>query len=829
MTFRRRSLLLAISVVSLVTFGILLGGSERPPRTPLILEIDMRTSAGTAAQLYWSTDLNFVDHRTILLPIRAGEDFQRLRFPLPSKGFKWLRFDPTNASGEVSIRAMQVVSPDRGIIETVNPERLHPYQHVASMARDGDVTRLLTMPGATDASLLVSLSSVDRTIADRMALATPASLALVTAAVLMLLIACLVVILRAAFAGVPGDSVQLFRWQPILWMGALFLIVFSAHLLFMRQNPVTAPFWDQWDIEASSLYVPYHEKGLSWRSMFSLANEHRVFFTRLLALDLLIFNGQWEPRLQQVVNAGIHALTAVLLVAALYIASHRRRIDLLVFIVALSFAPPFAWENILSAIQSAAYLLVLFSVLSLALVTLNPPHSGAWLLGWACALCALFTFANGILVPLAIMGTLFLKWVDSPSEWRELTLNAAAVALVLGLGIATAAPSQAHHATFHAASLTAFASALGHNLSWPWITQQWLSVVLWLPVVALLAAAFWHGGRTTELERFIVGLAIWVVLNAAILAYGRGGTGAVPATRYLDYLSLGFVANTMALVAALERLRAGRVARGALIAVLAGWLVSVSAGVDQLVRQTLDAAPAWRQYFANHAASVRRLMVTHDYAQFLALPPLAQLPYPDSSRLTTLLQDPYIQQILPPSVRSSLGVEARVSTNDAFVLQLPQLGVPYDPLARAWWSLSDQGRKAEGRFESQPIACHTGTRLKFQVSGYLGWQNQYLAIEEHSTGRRHVVQPSRLAREGWEDVVLPCPPGPIAIIAVDEATDSWFGFREPIEVGRTFVLIEWLIENSRPMLFGSFALAALALRWTNVKSDRVRSAPSLQR
>jgi hypothetical protein len=34
----------------------------------------------------------------------------------------------------------------------------------------------------------------------------------------------------------------------------------------------------------------------------------------------------------------------------------------------------------------------------------------------------------------------------------------------------------------------------------------------------------------------------------------------------------------------------------------------------------------------------------------------------------------------------------------------------------------------------------------------------------------------------------------------------------PVEVGRFFVLSEWLIANSRAMLFGSLALAVLILR-----------------
>ena len=40
-----------------------------------------------------------------------------------------------------------------------------------------------------------------------------------------------------------------------------------------------------------------------WRQMFTFHNEHRIFFSRLLALTELVVNGQWDPRLQITINA----------------------------------------------------------------------------------------------------------------------------------------------------------------------------------------------------------------------------------------------------------------------------------------------------------------------------------------------------------------------------------------------------------------------------------------------------------------------------------------------------------------------------------------------
>jgi hypothetical protein len=824
MTVRRGSVVLTVSILSLMILVVLSRGSERSSTAARFLDVEMRTSAGTVAQLYWADDFAFNAERSVRLPLRPVDGFQHLRFPLPPESARWLRLDPMNGSGEVWIRTAEVLDSNGKVISVLSPEHLHPYQQIASMTREGGMTRLVTTPGGTDPFVLASLSSVaGGSAANFIFLVTPVTLTLVTAAVLALLIASIVAVGRAAFERVPAVSMEQSRWQLAVWMGVLFLIVFSANLFLMRENPVTTPFWDQWDIEASSLYVPYHEGGLTWGMMFSLANEHRVFFTRLLALDLLIANGQWDPRLQQVVDVIVHAVTAVLLVTILWLASGRRRLDLLVFIGGLCFALPFAWENTLLPIHSAAYLLVLFSILSLWLTTTYSSSSGTWLLGWLCAVCALFTFGSGIVVPVAIMGMVALKSVSDRGSWRELAANGVAAGLILASGVAMLSPPLPGHAPLKARTVAEFATAFGHSLSWPWIYDRWPSLVVWLPVCLMLTAAIGRRGKTTPLERLVVGLAIWVVVGAAAIAYGRGAAGAMPAMRYMDYLSLGFVANAMALVAIVERMGNGKVVHRVGLAVLGCWLIWVSAGVDQLVGRALTDLTAWRQYFANQAANVRRLTMTGDYGQFMMQPPLVQLPYPDPGRLTTLLQDAYIQQILPAAVRAPLRVEPRVVTEHGFILQQPDRGVPYDPLARAWWSLSDEGRRATGRFESMPMACGPGGRLRFQVSGYLGWKHQYLALKDLMTGRDRAVRPSELAQEAWQDVTVSCPPGSFEVVAIDEAPDSWFGFREPIEIGRSTVAIEWLISESRVMLIVGLALAVLAVRGTTVKPDAVSS------
>ena len=132
------------------------------------------------------------------------------------------------------------------------------------------------------------------------------------------------------------------------------------------------PFWDQWDGEAWSLYLPFFNGGLTWHQMFTLHNEHRIFFTRVLATALVVVNGQWDPLLQIVVNIGLASITAVLFASMAWLAAGRRGLPAIAAIVALVFAPPFALENTLAGFQSAFYFLILWSLLAVWLMSVHP-------------------------------------------------------------------------------------------------------------------------------------------------------------------------------------------------------------------------------------------------------------------------------------------------------------------------------------------------------------------------------------------------------------------------------------------------------------------------
>jgi hypothetical protein len=806
-------LLLALSALILVSLG---GGAVDPSRSARAIAIDMRVSAGSAAQIYWSDDSQFVEARSSRVPLHPGADgFERLRFPLAAS--RSLRFDPTDAPAEIRIARIQLLDAADEVIEAIDPRNFRPANQIAAVIREGELTRIVTTPDGTDPFLILSLGLPARGEGwNTVAAVTPVSLMAVSILVLALLAACLSEIGRVARvderAGAAPPASQASGGSAAVTFLSLFLIVFSAKLLTMKDSPAVTPFWDQWDGEAAALFVPFSESTLSWKTMVALHNEHRIFFTRLLALDLLQINGQWDPRLEAVTNAAIHSLTAVLLTVMFWVPGGRRHLELLAVVCGLVFVPPFAWENVLFGFQNAFYFVLLFSLLALWLTTSSPVNRLAWWLGWICAVCALFTAATGAIVPVAILGVVALKWVTDIREWRPAAANALAAAVVLAMAFAVASPPLPHHEYLKAKTMAEFMGALRQNLAWPWIDQPAMWAVMWLPMIVLLGRAAIARLQTTERERLLAGLAGWVVISAGALAYGRGAGAGPPATRYMDFLSIGFVINAVALVSLFECTQAGTRVRRFVMVLLFAWISVATVGVDRLAGNMSALLSAWRPFFSAHAANSRQFVLTGDPATVLSKHGPAEIPYPDANQLVQLLQRPSIRAILPAAVRQPLRIEPRSVTSKGFVVGGPFAGsIPQDPLQIAWWSLSGEGRRAKGRFESEPLQCQTRGLLRFEVSGYLGWEHQYLALRDLESRRDVAIQPSQVARESWTGVVVPCPPGRFTIVAIDDSAESWFGFREPVEIAALSTAAEFVIKSSREMLIAFLAMAAVGL------------------
>ena len=775
--------------------------------------MELRAASGTFAELFWGSDRNFAEPRSTRKPILAGVQSQTLRFTIPG-GVRWLRFDPADAPGEIVIGRMALRQADGHVVTTFGPEALTSAHNIASITRRDSETLLVA--SGNDPFLILPvgcLSSRSNSAAGTWRF-TAASLLLVTLVVSGLLVVCVGAVGADLFRAIrDGTLPSSPRWGWV-WLPVVFLLVLSAKLLLMREFPITAPYWDQWDGEARGLYLPYYNCDLSWSQMFALHNEHRIFFSRVLALDLLLVNGQWDPRLQQVVNAGMHSLIAVLLFAISWRGVGGRRLDVLASIIVPVFALPYAWENTLMGFQSAFYLLVLFSLLGLWLTTAFRAGSRVWWLGWLCTLFSLFTVAGGLVLPVIIAAIGVIKLLEPPRRWRELVLTLAAAGGVLMVGILASSPPLPGHEPLRATSPGTFFSAFLRNLAWPWVDSPAAGILMWLPIAAFATAVLIRWRRASSFELFLIGLGSWVLVQAAAIAYGRGGSGAVPAARYQDVLSLGFIANTIVVGSAARQVGAGRFGKGLATIMVIGWITAAVVGLDKLTVSSVTTLEFWRPHWHSQAHTVRRFVLSGDASELRSRPAL-DLPYPSADSLIEILQDPIIRGLLPPAVRQPIRVQPRIVTNEAFVPYGAYPVTRNDPSRAGWGSFAAAATRAIGEFESEPIpGCERGRHLSVPVAGYLGVPDVYLAVHVIRTGERHEIKPDRLAREDWVNVTIPCPQGSFVMVGLDRRPDYWFAFREPVETGWTSVHIEKLIAGSFRLMLGALAMVVLALKIT---------------
>ena len=129
---RRRTWVLA-ALVSAILLGAVATRLRDDPANHT-LEIDLRASAGSVAQLFWHSGDGFSEAQSIRLPLTpASDDLQQMRFSLPPLNLLGLRFDPTDAPADVWVSSHSILDSTGKVVSTLNPASLFPVHQVASM------------------------------------------------------------------------------------------------------------------------------------------------------------------------------------------------------------------------------------------------------------------------------------------------------------------------------------------------------------------------------------------------------------------------------------------------------------------------------------------------------------------------------------------------------------------------------------------------------------------------------------------------------------------------------------------------------------------------
>ena len=189
--------------------------------------------------MFWSADMTFAAERSLGVPLGPPTDAPRqVRFTIPRRGVRWLRFHPTDAPGEVRIHRLQFLD-ERGSSTSVALQSLLPGDGIAIFTADADGVRIVTTPDAKDPSLLLPLGCIEGDVS-WFSTVTPLALTLLGAAIVALIGAGTVVMVRTAFAAESRDASrpnsQASAKTAAVWFAVLLLVVLGVEIAPDRRH-----------------------------------------------------------------------------------------------------------------------------------------------------------------------------------------------------------------------------------------------------------------------------------------------------------------------------------------------------------------------------------------------------------------------------------------------------------------------------------------------------------------------------------------------------------------------------------------------------------------
>ncbi len=615
------------------------------------------------------------------------------------------------------------------------------------------------------------------------------------------------------------------RWLTAALAAALFGFVLGAKWVTVDRFGTDMPDWDQWDAEAMELYVPWFTHDHFVSHLFHPHNEHRIVITKLQNLGLALLNGQWDARLECLVNAALHSALAVAFWLLARRATAPRWHAPLFLLIAALFALPLAWQNILGGFHSQQYWLLGLSFAAVVVLSFARPWSGRWWAGLAAAVLALGSMGSGFLASVVVLGLLGYRILRREISWRETWPTLALLGLVIAIGAATRVEVY-YHQPLKAKTAHDFIFSILRSLEWPLRDRDWVGAILWLPW-ALAAMRTWQARESAE-ARFgqtLLGLGGWVLVQLAATAYARGAGADYPASRYMDTPAFGLIVNGIALAwlltpppnVAPDRRRQNL--RFSLYGLGAVWLALLGLGLrDTLERNILHELPDTRKYYVKAESHMRGYLATNDPAQ-LAFP---DIPYPSASALIERLAPTPIRALMPVVVRAPLPLQPSPDSptvfreNNASQLLLetaPRHGLSpaTPPLAsrKTWGSFDENGAATTGEWQSATLTASVGGWLKIETAGQLGEPGLALELHDARTGALiETVQPNKISGDHWRGAYVRAPRQPFTLVARDSDPKRWLAFSAPVEMGSLSFLAWQTAKNAWWLVYGSMAAAA---------------------
>ncbi|TGN08049.1 hypothetical protein [Leptospira ilyithenensis] len=426
----------------------------------------------------------------------------------------------------------------------------------------------------------------------------------------------------------------------------VFFLVWSIRLLWIGLYGVDVPFWDQWDGEADSIYLPILRGDYDLKHLISQHNEHRIFFTRILSIVIFLLNGHWNTVLVMQIQAMIPGAIAGFLAQTFWKINRSYSACLG---IAVYFAAPLGTENMLWGFQSQFYFMVLFSVISIYYSSFGESNRKFVLSAFVFSVFAFFNIASGALVAFVISVVSCLKLIFGLSEDKKKTILISISFLLLFVFEIFFTKLPSGHEELHASDYHTYLNSLSLYMGWPGINKIGFGYYIHGFTFSLffIILIFKREKLKNPYVQYLISLQIWIYAQILLLVYARGGgSEANIANRYLDILSLGPLFTFFILICLLNRKRI------ILFANLSFLLLSI-VFTNRVIREGfIERASLFlqREKMLSVLVTAKRMEAKEKGSSLpflLAKTPVLELPYPDATRLHMLLTDPLFDKMMP--------------------------------------------------------------------------------------------------------------------------------------------------------------------------------------
>jgi len=432
-------------------------------------------------------------------------------------------------------------------------------------------------------------------------------------------------------------------------LAGFLLIILGFKLFFIFFYGNATPYWDQWDAEAANLYKPILENNYNVQLLFSSHNEHRILITRLLGIFLLKINGIWNPLLQMSVNAVLHTGVICILVILTGRVLGKYFWPALMIIALALFIIPFGWENTLAGFQSQFYFVILFSVVSLSIITNSTPFTMAWFLGVFLGICAYFSLSSGVFVFAVACVSLITKSLIS-NDFTKRNITAILFFITLFTVEFHFITLCHYHDSLKASSFNSFITSFAEVAGWPLRYQgSNLKYLFPLLIYAPTIVYFLYCLKNKELlhknNLFLLGIVAFIIANEASISYGRA-IGNL-SSRYTDIYLLGLYINFAYVLLLVKRKKKFKIATTILSAF---WVFIVILSLYYVAFKNIPAELNNKKNYSLLEQSNTKKFVESGDIESLMNKGYLEIPYPDPLRLSKLLSDSTIRSILPKSI-----------------------------------------------------------------------------------------------------------------------------------------------------------------------------------